>query len=329
MFIVSSSEGSSTVIGWNLLSSALSFSIYFLYSFKVVAPIIWISPLAKSGFRIFAASIAPSAAPAPTIVWISSIKIITSPTFLTSFNAFFILSSKSPLYLAPATIPDISSVTTLFSLRFSGTSPWTIFWASPSIIAVFPTPGSPIRHGLFFVLLESTCIILSISTFLPITGSNFPSFASLLKSLPNWLSVGVLLKLPLLFFSVSTVFTSGISYSFITFIISLYSFCGSSFNSSIILTATLSASLIIPISKCSVPIYSDPSLRASRNAFSITLFVLGVSPIAVLLLVCPTPISSSIFSRTLSAVIFWFSNTLFAIPVPSFTSPYKMCSVPT
>ena len=40
----------------------------FLYSFKVVAPTNCISPLAKSGFRIFAASIAPSAEPAPTIV---------------------------------------------------------------------------------------------------------------------------------------------------------------------------------------------------------------------------------------------------------------------
>ena len=36
--IVSSIVGSPTVIGWNLLSKAASFSIYFLYSFNVVAP---------------------------------------------------------------------------------------------------------------------------------------------------------------------------------------------------------------------------------------------------------------------------------------------------
>ena len=37
--IVSSIEGSSIITGWNLLSSAESFSIYFLYSSEVVAPI--------------------------------------------------------------------------------------------------------------------------------------------------------------------------------------------------------------------------------------------------------------------------------------------------
>lgn len=96
IWVASSSVGSFTVTGLNLLSSAASFSIYFLYSFNVVAPINWISPLAKSGFKIFAASTAPSAEPAPTIVWISSMKIITSPAFLTSlmpFYSFFKVSS--------------------------------------------------------------------------------------------------------------------------------------------------------------------------------------------------------------------------------------------
>ena len=37
--IVSETEGSSTVIGWNRRSKAGSRSIYFLYSSKVVAPI--------------------------------------------------------------------------------------------------------------------------------------------------------------------------------------------------------------------------------------------------------------------------------------------------
>ena len=47
------------------------------------------------------------------------------------------------------------------------------------------TPGSPIKHGLFFVLLDSISITLSISCFLPIIGSNFPSSAFLVKSSPN------------------------------------------------------------------------------------------------------------------------------------------------
>ena len=37
-----------------------------------------------------------------------------------------------------------------------GTSPLTIRCASPSTIAVLPTPGSPSRSGLFFVRREST-----------------------------------------------------------------------------------------------------------------------------------------------------------------------------
>ena len=42
--------------------------MYLRYSFKVVAPITCTSPLANSGFKILAASTAPSAEPAPTIV---------------------------------------------------------------------------------------------------------------------------------------------------------------------------------------------------------------------------------------------------------------------
>ena len=57
----SSSVGSSTFTGWNLRSSAASFSIYLRYSSSVVAPINWISPLARDGFKMLEASIAPSA----------------------------------------------------------------------------------------------------------------------------------------------------------------------------------------------------------------------------------------------------------------------------
>ena len=65
--IVSSTEGSLIITGWNLLSSARSFSMYSLYSFRVVAPIQSISPLASIGFNILDASSAPSVLPAPTI----------------------------------------------------------------------------------------------------------------------------------------------------------------------------------------------------------------------------------------------------------------------
>ena len=110
------------------------------------------SPLAKAGFMIFDASIAPSAAPAPMMVCISSMNRITFSAFLTSSITFFKRFSNSPLYFAPATIEERSRVTSLLSFRFSGISPLIIFCAKPSAMAVFPTPGSPIKQGLFLVL---------------------------------------------------------------------------------------------------------------------------------------------------------------------------------
>ena len=167
--------GSSTITGWNLLSRAASFSIYLRYSSTVVAPMSCSSPLAREGFRMLEASIAPSAPPAPMIVWISSIKSRMFPSSLISESTFLILSSNSPLYLLPATIPDRSRLTTRFPAMVSGTSPLTISWASPSTTAVFPTPGSPIRQGLFFVR--------RISVSRPITGSSLPSLAIWVRSL--------------------------------------------------------------------------------------------------------------------------------------------------
>ena len=103
----------STIIFWNLLSRAPSFSIYFLYSSSVVAPMHWISPLASAGLNILDASKLPIAPPAPTIVWISSINKITSLFFSSSFITAFILSSNWPLYFVPATKLARSSVITL------------------------------------------------------------------------------------------------------------------------------------------------------------------------------------------------------------------------
>ena len=47
------------------------------------------------------------------------------------------------------------------TLSTSGTSPAAILSASPSMSAVFPTPGSPRMTGLFFVLRERMLITLS------------------------------------------------------------------------------------------------------------------------------------------------------------------------
>ena len=178
-------------MGWKRRSKAASFSIYFLYSSLVVAPTNCSSPLASDGFKILDASSAPSAPPAPIMVWSSSRKSMTSPELITSEITALILSSNSPLYLEPATIPERSRVTTLLFLTVSGTSPSTIFLASPSTIAVFPTPGSPTKQGLFLVRLERIWITRLISSSRPTTGSSLPSDACFVRSLLYLSSVGV------------------------------------------------------------------------------------------------------------------------------------------
>ncbi len=188
MAIVSSTLGSFTITFWNLLSRAGSFSIYFLYSSRVVAPIAWSSPRASIGFNKLDASIAPSVLPAPTILWISSIKRIISPSdFFTSFRTAFSLSSNSPRYFAPAIRAPISREKTVLFFRPSGTSSETILWASPPAMAVLPTPGGPIKTGLFLVLRERILITFLTSSSRPITGSSFPSLASSVKSWPYFL----------------------------------------------------------------------------------------------------------------------------------------------
>ena len=175
--IVSSMVVGSTIIFWNLLSRAPSFSIYFLYSSIVVAPIHWISPLARAGLNMFEASKLPIAPPAPTIVWISSMNKIISGFFSNSFITAFILSSNCPLYFVPATTLAKSREITLLLYKILETFLSLILIARPSAMADFPTPGSPINKGLFFFLLLKIWETLSISFNLPTTGSNLPSLA--------------------------------------------------------------------------------------------------------------------------------------------------------
>ena len=123
------------------------------------------------------------------MVWISSIKRITCPSSLaSSFNTAFKRSSNSPRYFAPAINAPISNESTRLFFKPSGTSPLTIRCASPSTIAVLPTPGSPIKTGLFLVRRCNTCTARRISSSRPITGSNFPAFARSVKSIVYFLS---------------------------------------------------------------------------------------------------------------------------------------------
>src|SRR6266550_106903 len=83
------------------------------YSFRVVAPMARNSPRARAGFSILEASIAPSAAPAPTRVCSSSMKrmILPCESSISLSNAFR-RSSNSPRYFAPASMEPRSSATT-------------------------------------------------------------------------------------------------------------------------------------------------------------------------------------------------------------------------
>ena len=187
--MVSSTVGSSTITGWKRLSRAASFSIYCLYSLRVVAPMQWSSPLASIGLSILPASMAPSVLPAPTIRWSSSMKRMISPSEpFTSSRTAFSLSSNSPLYLAPATRAPISSEKIFLSFSAEGTSPLAILWASAST-TVLPTPGSPMSTGLFLLFLERILITFLISVSRPMTGSSFWFLAFSTSSVPYLESV--------------------------------------------------------------------------------------------------------------------------------------------
>ena len=73
----------------------------------------------------------------------------------------------------------------------SGTFSVKINCANPSATAVLPTPGSPIKTGLFFVRRAKTAITSSISFSRPITGSKLPSIASLVTFSAYSSKVGV------------------------------------------------------------------------------------------------------------------------------------------
>ncbi len=176
---------------WNLRSSAPSFSMCLRYSTKVVAPMHCSSPRASAGLSMLEASMAPSAAPAPTMVCSSSMNRMMS--FWRSISSMITLrrSSNCPRYLVPATTLARSSVSNLLPASASEASPAIMRCASPSTMAVLPTPGSPSRTGLFFLRRLSTWMTRIISRSRPMTGSSLPSRASAVKSRENSSSVGV------------------------------------------------------------------------------------------------------------------------------------------
>src|SRR5258706_65883 len=124
------------MIDWKRRSSAPFFSMYLRYSSSVVAPMHWISPRDRAGLSMLEASTEPSAAPAPTRVCSSSMKIMTFSACTISFMMAFMRASNWPRYLVPATRAPKSSATTRLSNNSCGTSRLIMRWAKPSTIAV-------------------------------------------------------------------------------------------------------------------------------------------------------------------------------------------------
>ena len=183
--MVCSTVGSLTSTGWKRRSSAASFSTCFWYSLSVVAPMRCSSPRASIGLNALAMSRPPSppVAPAPTMVCSSSMKRIRLSCWAEiSSRSCFTRSSNWPRYWVPATSEVTISSTTRLPRNGSGTSPASMRWARPSTMAVFPTPGSPINTGLFFLRRERISMTVSISCARPITGSSLPCLASALRS---------------------------------------------------------------------------------------------------------------------------------------------------
>src|SRR5437764_10733122 len=96
-----------------------------------------------------------------------------------------IRSSYWPRKAVPASSATWSRATTRASLSAGGTSPAPIRCASPSTIAVFPTPAFPIRAGLFFRCRSTISTTRAISASRQRTGSRSPRRACAVRSTPT------------------------------------------------------------------------------------------------------------------------------------------------
>ena len=188
---VSSLVVGSTCTFWKRRSKAPSFSMELRYSSSVVAPIHCMVPRARAGFRMLAASMEPGVAPAPIMVCISSMKMMMSGFCSNSLTSIFMRSSNCPRYLVPATTPVMSSVTRRLLKSMGEQWREAIICASPSTMALLPTPGSPMRMGLFFLRRPRISMTRCISAVRPTQGSSFDSRACWVRSVPKLSSTGV------------------------------------------------------------------------------------------------------------------------------------------
>ena len=159
------------------------------YSSSVVAPMQCNSPRANIGFRRLPASIEPSPLPAPTTVCNSSINKNDPASRFDDFlenrlEPFF----KFAAILGPGnegTHVKRNDSLVLQPFRYVAAM---MRWARPSAMAVLPTPGSPMRTGLFFVRRDRTWTTRRISSSRPMTGSSLPDRAKSVRSMPYFSS---------------------------------------------------------------------------------------------------------------------------------------------
>src|SRR5437870_8975847 len=208
-------------------------------------------------------------------------------------------------------------------------------WASPSTIAVFPTPGSPMSAGLFFLRRERISITRSISFWRPIVGSSRPSAASWVRSRQKWSSAGVFDFFSLLALAGCAPEPDGAGPDGISLPSSrsVSARACSRFTPASVSTcaAIPFSSRSRPSSRCSVPTYEWFISRASLMASSSTFFAREVygrsGPAAAAAL--PFFTVSSIFCWISSRSTFKLVRTAAATPSPSRIRPKRMCSVPT
>ncbi len=177
MRTVSSTLGSTSATFWNRRASARSFSIC-LNSSNVVEPTTFSAPDASTGFRSVARSIVPPVvAPAPTMLWSSSMKRMGCVRFESALSTALKRSSKSPRKRVPARSAAVSSEKTSAPRSASGTSGCRRRSASPSAMAVLPTPASPTNTGPFLRRRQRISIVRWSSRWRPMSGSSNPAAA--------------------------------------------------------------------------------------------------------------------------------------------------------
>src|SRR6266545_3341028 len=144
------------------------------------------SPRTSAGFSMLAASIAaPRAVPWPIRLCSSSTNRIRSGSADRSRTSLRMRSSYWPRNVVPASSATWSSATRRASFRAGGTSPAAMRWASPSTIAVLPTPAFPISAGLFLFCRRRMSTTRAISASRQRTGSRSPRRACAVRSTPT------------------------------------------------------------------------------------------------------------------------------------------------